>query len=66
MTSRLITHLRHVDLAVPDYGRQLDFFTDTWGLTAGHAERGWPSSPPKDRPSSTSSGSAGHRTSGST
>ena len=33
MTDRLITHLRHVDLAVPDYDKQLDFYTDTWGLT---------------------------------
>jgi catechol 2,3-dioxygenase-like lactoylglutathione lyase family enzyme len=40
MTDRLITHLRHVDLAVPDYGRQLGFFTDTWGLTAEHGEDG--------------------------
>ncbi len=40
MTERLITHLRHVDLAVPDYARQLDFFTRTWGLTAGHGEAG--------------------------
>ena len=30
MTKRLITHLRHVDLAVPDHGKQLDFFTNTW------------------------------------
>ncbi|HUC57915.1 MAG TPA: VOC family protein, partial [Streptosporangiaceae bacterium] len=29
----LITHLRHVDLAVPDYDRQYAFYTDTWGLT---------------------------------
>ena len=35
---RLITHLRHVDLAVPDYGTQLDFYTNTWGLTAEHTE----------------------------
>ncbi|WP_138757221.1 VOC family protein [Modestobacter altitudinis] len=33
MTSQLITHLRHVDLAVPDYDKQLAFYTDTWGLT---------------------------------
>ncbi|MDP9793004.1 catechol 2,3-dioxygenase-like lactoylglutathione lyase family enzyme [Catenuloplanes nepalensis] len=32
MTDRLITHLRHVDLAVPDYDRQLDFYTTMWGL----------------------------------
>ncbi|HEX4786991.1 MAG TPA: VOC family protein [Actinospica sp.] len=29
----LITHLRHVDLAVPDYARQLAFYTDVWGLS---------------------------------
>lgn len=28
-----ITHLRHVDLAVPDYERQRTFYKDTWGLT---------------------------------
>jgi catechol 2,3-dioxygenase-like lactoylglutathione lyase family enzyme len=31
--SNFITHLRHVDLAVPDYDRQLDFYTHTWGLS---------------------------------
>ena len=30
---RLITHLRHVDLAVPDFDRQLDFYTRQWGLS---------------------------------
>ena len=33
MTDSLITHLRHVDLAIPDYERQLAFYTDVWGLT---------------------------------
>jgi catechol 2,3-dioxygenase-like lactoylglutathione lyase family enzyme len=33
MTGSLITHLRHVDLAIPDYERQLAFYTGTWGLT---------------------------------
>ena len=28
-----ITHLRHVDLAVPDYATQRSFYTDLWGLT---------------------------------
>ena len=32
MTQRLLTHLRHVDLAVPDYDRQLAFYTGPWGL----------------------------------
>ena len=40
MTDRLITHLRHVDLAVPDLARQLDFYTGTWGLTAEHGDTG--------------------------
>lgn len=40
MTDRLITHLRHVDLAVPDYDRQLAFYTGTWGLTAGASDDG--------------------------
>lgn len=40
MTQRLITHLRHVDLAVPDHARQLDFYTNAWGLTAEHSDSG--------------------------
>jgi len=40
MTQRLITHLRHVDLAVPDYQTQLDFYTNAWGLTAEHDDTG--------------------------
>lgn len=28
-----LTHLRHVDLAVPDFKQQVQFYTDTWGLT---------------------------------
>jgi catechol 2,3-dioxygenase-like lactoylglutathione lyase family enzyme len=40
MTQRLITHLRHVDLAVPDYKSQLDFYTGTWGLKAEHSDTG--------------------------
>lgn len=30
---RLITHLRHVDLAVPNFDAQRDFYTGLWGLT---------------------------------
>jgi catechol 2,3-dioxygenase-like lactoylglutathione lyase family enzyme len=33
MPERLITHLRHVDVAVPDFGKQLEFYTRVWGLT---------------------------------
>ena len=40
MPDRLITHLRHIDLAVPDHDRQLDFYTSAWGLTAEHSDSG--------------------------
>jgi catechol 2,3-dioxygenase-like lactoylglutathione lyase family enzyme len=40
VSDRLITHLRHVDLAVPDHATQLDFYTGAWGLTAEHSESG--------------------------
>jgi catechol 2,3-dioxygenase-like lactoylglutathione lyase family enzyme len=40
MTQRSITHLRHVDLAVPDHDKQVDFYTNTWGLAAEHGEDG--------------------------
>jgi catechol 2,3-dioxygenase-like lactoylglutathione lyase family enzyme len=33
MPERLITHLRHVDMAVPDFDKQLDFYRYVWGLT---------------------------------
>ncbi|WP_432841951.1 VOC family protein [Dactylosporangium sp. CA-092794] len=33
MTEHLITHLRHVDFAMPDLDRQLTFYRDLWGLT---------------------------------
>jgi catechol 2,3-dioxygenase-like lactoylglutathione lyase family enzyme len=38
MSARLITHLRHIDLAVPDHAKQLDFFTGAWGLKAEHTD----------------------------
>ena len=37
---RLITHVRHVDLAVPDYARQLEFYRTTWGLKPVEQDRG--------------------------
>jgi catechol 2,3-dioxygenase-like lactoylglutathione lyase family enzyme len=40
MTDRLVTHLRHVDLAVPDYDRQLDFYAGIWGLRTVEQEPG--------------------------
>jgi catechol 2,3-dioxygenase-like lactoylglutathione lyase family enzyme len=33
VADRLITHLRHVDLAVPDFAKQRAFYTTLWGLT---------------------------------
>jgi catechol-2,3-dioxygenase len=33
MTESLITHLRHVDLAIPDFHRQREFYTQVWGLS---------------------------------
>ncbi|PXX54872.1 glyoxalase/bleomycin resistance protein/dioxygenase superfamily protein [Nocardia tenerifensis] len=29
----LITHLRHVDIAMPNFAEQRQFYTETWGLT---------------------------------
>ncbi|WP_329343411.1 VOC family protein [Streptomyces sp. NBC_01352] len=40
MTQRLITHLRHIDLAVPDAAKQLAFYTGVWGLTTQHTDSG--------------------------
>ncbi len=40
MTDRLITHLRHVDLAVPDFDKQREFYTTLWGLTPVGEEGG--------------------------
>ncbi|MGK5552376.1 VOC family protein [Actinomadura kijaniata] len=38
--TRLITHLRHVDLAVPDFDRQREFYAGVWGLTEVAADSG--------------------------
>lgn len=32
MSDRPITHLRHVDIAVPDYEKQVAFYSEQWGL----------------------------------
>ena len=40
MTESLITHLRHVGLAIPDYERQLAFYTRTWGLSTVASDQG--------------------------
>ena len=37
---RLITHLRHVDLGVPDFDRQLAFYTDLWKLSPETTDTG--------------------------
>jgi catechol 2,3-dioxygenase-like lactoylglutathione lyase family enzyme len=36
----LITHLRHVDLAVPDFAKQVEFYSGNWGLTTEHTDSG--------------------------
>ncbi len=33
MTKHLITHLRHVAIAMPDFARQREFYRGPWGLT---------------------------------
>ncbi|MES0836363.1 VOC family protein [Nocardiopsis tropica] len=40
MTERLITHVRHVALAVPDFEKQRAFFTDMWKLTEAETDSG--------------------------
>ncbi|GAA4854463.1 VOC family protein [Actinomycetospora corticicola] len=37
---RLITHLRHVDLGVPDFDRQLAFYRDLWQLAPETTDTG--------------------------
>lgn len=34
-----ITHLRHVDIAVPEYEKQVEFYSKHWGLTTTGSER---------------------------
>jgi catechol 2,3-dioxygenase-like lactoylglutathione lyase family enzyme len=40
MSDRLITHLRHVDFAVPEFSKYLDFYTGTWGLSRIEGDKG--------------------------
>ena len=40
MPERLITHVRHIDLAVPDFDTQRAFYRDTWGLTEVASDSG--------------------------
>lgn len=66
MTNRLLTHLRHVDLAVPDYDKQLDFYAGVWGLTKVAEDSGISFLAAEGSPSSTSCGCARPRRSAST
>lgn len=38
--NRLITHLRHVAIGVPDFDRELGFYRDLWGLTEVASDTG--------------------------
>lgn len=58
MNGRLLTHLRHVDLAVPDYDKQLDFYSGVWGLTKVAEDSGLSFLAAEGSPSSTSHGCA--------
>jgi len=40
VSDHLITHLRHIDLAVPDFDKQVSFYTRTWGLTLTESDTG--------------------------
>lgn len=66
MNARLLTHLRHVDLAVPDYDKQLDFYAGVWGLTKVAEDSGISFLAAEGSPSSTSYGCARRRRSVST
>lgn len=66
MSARLLTHLRHVDLAVPDYDKQLDFYAGVWGLTKVSEDSGISFLAAEGSPSSTSYDCARPSRSGST
>lgn len=36
MAFRPITHIRHFDIAVPDFEKQVEFYKNHWGLTVQH------------------------------
>jgi len=40
MPEHLITHLRHVDIAVPDYDKQVAFYAEKWGLAEAGRDSG--------------------------
>lgn len=66
MNGRLLTHLRHVDLAVPDYEKQLDFYGGVWGLTKVSEDSGISFLAAEGSPRTTSCGCARPRRSAST
>lgn len=39
-SSSLITHLRHIDVAMPNFAEQRQFYTDPWGLTETAGDTG--------------------------
>lgn len=66
MNARLLTHLRHVDLAVPDYDKQLDFYAGVWGLAKVAEDSGISFLAAEGSPSNTSYDCARPRRSAST
>lgn len=38
LPARRLSHLRHIDLAVPDLATQQEFYTGLWGLTTQHTD----------------------------
>ena len=53
-----ITHIRHFDIAVPDFEKQIEFYKNHWGLTVqARRRRRRSTSPPRDRRSSMSDSS---------
>ncbi|MFE3769805.1 hypothetical protein [Streptomyces sp. NPDC059122] len=47
--SSLITHLRHIDVAMPNFAEQRRFHTELWGLTETAGDTGAPATEPADR-----------------
>lgn len=39
-SSSLITHLRHIDVAMPNFAEQRQFYTELWGLTETAGDTG--------------------------
>ncbi|MEU6328864.1 hypothetical protein ABZ851_16565 [Streptomyces sp. NPDC047049] len=51
--SSLITHLRHIDVAMPDFAEQRQSYTELWGLTETAGDTGVPFLAAEDSPSRT-------------